>query len=221
MIKNLIYKLYIDHYITPRISRHLCFKNNLRARGICILFLFIALISTIYDFLIYKNTVDFKLFIAHFKADIIFMILTIIFLLYVFYNQVKKSNEIKRQHQFIHGAISLLIISWGAVKSSLTLLTDDINYYIYFITVLITAVTFYFPFIIYLSQIIFSYLLLWLIHLLLDITLKTFFFNLSFIFILLLIAFFISRVLYYYKVKHLMKEEEITKLKKHINQNGT
>jgi hypothetical protein len=140
--------------------------------------------------------------------------------LYVFYSQVKEENQIKKHHRIIHGAISFLIITWGAVKSSLTILTQDLNYYIYFITVLITALIFYFPFAMYLSQVIFSYLLIWLIHLLVDTTFKTSMYNLGFIFILLMIAFTISRILYYYKVRFLMKEIELNKLKKYIHQNG-
>jgi len=217
MINSFLHKIYVDQYVTKNISKSLCYTNNIRARFICILFLFIALLSSVFDFLIFKHTVIHQLFILHFKTDIIFLICTILFLLYIFYNQVKKVKEITKYHRIIHGAISLIIILWGTIKSSLTILTNDVNYYIYFITVLITAVIFYFPFIMYLSQVIFSYILLWLTHILLNISFNDFLYNLGFMFILLMIAFIISRTLYYYKVKSLLKEREITKLKQHIN----
>ncbi|MFP4024635.1 MAG: hypothetical protein ACLFVR_08915 [Thiohalospira sp.] len=220
MINKFIQKFYFDKYVTEKVKNVLCLINNQRAKFGSILFLIIAFFSTLYNFVIYQKSIEPKLFFLHFKVDIILLVFTIVFLLYVFYNQIKELSEVRNHHRLIHGAISLIIISWGAVKSSLTILSDDNNYYIYLITILITSVIFYFPFVMYLSQIIFSYLLLWLIHLLFDISFKTFFFDLSYIFVFLIISFTISRILFYYKVKFLLKEREISKLKKFINHNG-
>lgn len=220
MISSIIHKLYIDKYVTENIKKNLCFINNQRARWGSIIFLIIALFSSLYDFAVYQKTVVSKIFLLHFKVDIILLVFTLLFLLYVFYHQVKKINEIKNQHRVIHGAISFLIILWGTVKSSLTILSEDMNYYIYFITILITSVIFYFPFIMYLSQLFFSYLLLLLTHLILDISFQSFVYNLGFIFILLMISFMISRILYYYKIKFLFKEKEISKLKQYLHNNG-
>lgn len=220
MLFNSIQKFYFDKNVTEKVKDKLCLINNQRAKFGSILFLIIAFFSTLYNFIIYQKTIEPKIFFLHFKVDTILLVFTIVFLLYVFYNQIKELSEIKKHHRLIHGAISLIIISWGAVKSSLTILSDENNYYIYLITILITSVIFYFPFIMYLSQVIFSYTLLWLIHLLLDISFKTFFFDLGYIFIFIMISFMISRILYYYKVKSLMKEREISKLKKYINHNG-
>ncbi|MFO7829823.1 MAG: hypothetical protein R6V23_14455 [Bacteroidales bacterium] len=220
MITTLIHKYFIDQYVTDKITKKICLINNLRAKFTSILFLTIALISTLYDFLIYQKIIDYNIFILHFKTDIILLVFSFIFLIYVFFNQVVELKEIKKHHRLIHGAISVIIISWGAVKSGLTLLSEENQYYIYMLTILIISILFYYPFMISFLQFIYSYVLLWLIHLVFNITFKSAFHDLFYILFFITISFIISRILYYHKVKYLIKESEISKLKKHINKNG-
>lgn len=220
MITALINKYFIDQYVTDKITKKICLINNLKAKFTSILFLAIALFSSTYDFIIYQKILTYQVFMLHFKTDIILLVFCFIFLIYVFFNQVTDLKEIKKHHRLIHGAISVLIMSWGAVKSGLTLLSQENHYYIYILTILIISVIFYFPFIINFLQIFFSYLLLWLIHLLFNISLKSAFSDMIYILIFITISFIISRILYYHKVKSIIKENEISKLKQHISKNG-
>lgn len=220
MVNSFINKYFIDQYVTDRITKKICLINNLRAKFTSILFLTIALISTLYDFMIYQKILNYDVFILHFKTDIILLVFCFIFLIYVFFNQVTDLKEIKKHHRLIHGAISLIIMSWGAVKSGLTLLSEEDHYYVYILTILIISVIFYFPFVINFLHLLFSYLLLWIIHLFFNINLKSAFHDMIYLFIMITIAFIISRILYYHKVKFLIKENEISNLKKHISKNG-
>lgn len=220
MITTLIHKYFIDQYVTDKITKKICLINNLKAKFTSILFLAIALFSSTYDFIIGQKILAYNVFILHFKTDIILLVFSFVFLIYVYFNQVVELKEIKKHHRLIHGAISVIIMSWGAVKSGLTLLSEENQYYIYILTILIISILFYFPFIISFLQFIYSYVFLWLIHLVFNIPFKSAFHDLFYIFIFITISFIISRILYYHKIKYLIKEHEIAKLKNYISKNN-
>ena len=112
-----------------------CFMNNIRSKYFTISILVFSLLLCTYDIIILQKSIQFKFFLSCFKTDLILLVSSFLFMLFIFFNQVKSYKEIKQQHKFIHGLISFFILCWSAIKaSSFTHVSES---YIYFFIVIL------------------------------------------------------------------------------------
>lgn len=198
-------------------TRRLCFLNNIRSKYLTVLLILCASIFTFYDVYILQKITQKEAFIINFKADIIFLVFSFIFALYIFFNQVKSHKDIRNHHKYIHGIISLFMILWSIFKSVVSIKFGDGDYSIAIISIVLTSFLFIFPTLVYLGQLIFSSFFALLISLIFNLTISQIFEDISIIIIISFIAMIISHYILHLQHKVLMKELEIIKYKTRIN----
>jgi len=226
--------------------KRMCFLNNVRSKYLTIFLILSAFAFSLYDVMIFQKTNETSVFLFHIKADIIFLVFSFIFTLYIFFNQVKTHHNIDWHHKYIHGIISLFILLWSVYKSILFIKFNDGSYNLAIIGLLITCFLYVFPLRIYLGQISISILFAFIVSLLFNLTLTeiintiyilvlisilfaiiiSLLFHLTLtviintIYILALVsvlAFIISQNIFYLQHRILLKEREIIRYRKKIN----
>ena len=151
-----IYKLINLKSENPELIKKFCFINNIRSKYLTIGLLILALILTSHDVVITQKTKQFHFFLSQFKTDLILLVSSVVFTIYIFFNQVKSYKEVTNQHKFIHGLISLFFICWSVVKTTFYLSNGGTNIYFLIASIFIVSILYVFPFYIYFSQILFT-----------------------------------------------------------------
>jgi hypothetical protein len=212
MLKSLK-PIIIPPYLQQEIDKKLCFANNLRAKNFTIALVVYSLFISTYDVVFNQRIHQQGEFLSQFKLDLILIVFSVIFTIYIFFNQVKSAKHIKSYHRIIHTIISFFLLCWGAAKACNSSFSQEILIQVYLISVFITVFMFYFPFYNYLFQLllsIFFYIFMGLYYQIeIDEIFRLGFFNL----LLIMIAFLISRFLVYQKTEYFLKEYEIFRLK--------
>jgi hypothetical protein len=212
MLKSLK-PIIIPPYLEQEIYKKFCFVNNVRAKNFTIALVLYSLFISTYDVVFNQKTHQQGVFLSQFKLDLILIVFSVIFTLYIFLNQVKSAKHIKSYHHSIHTILSFFLLCWGAAKACNSSFSHEILIQVYLISVFITTFMFYFPFFNYLLQLLLSTLFYILIGLYYQIEIdeifKLGFFNL----ILVTLAFLISRLLIHQKLEYFLKEYEINRLK--------
>ena len=190
-----------------------CFINNLRSKYLTICLLIVSVILTSYDILILQKVSDFKFFLINFKTDLILLVASFIFMVYIFFNQVKSYKEIKKQHKFTHGIISLFILCWSSFKTLIYLESDIQSTYFLIGSILIISIVYIFPRIILFLQISFTVLFYIIGLLMLHMPFNKVIFDVLFIALFFILAFIISIYIYGIQTKLLLKDTELSSLK--------
>ena len=212
---TLLNKLFINpHNLSYDYIRRFCFLNNVRSKYLTIILIMVSFVFTFYDISVLQKTCEKDVFLIHFKTDIIFVVFSFIFTLYIFFNQVKSHRHILNHHKYVHGIISLFILTWSVFKSILLIKFNDGTYYVAVISILVTSILYLFPLTIYISQILFTFTFAVAVSLLFNFTINKIIHDLSFIVIILFLSLVISRYLFYLQIKILNKESEIIKYRK-------
>jgi hypothetical protein len=201
--------------ISKDISKRLCFLNNIRSKYITVLLIICSSSIAFYDIIIVQKLIDYKVFLIHFKTDIIFLVFSFLFTLYIFFNQVKTHKNIRNHHKFIHGSISIFILIWSFLKSIILIKYGDGNINIAIIALLITGSLFLFKLYVYLGQLMLTFAFTAIALLLLNFTISEF---IEYIFILSIfscISIIISGYIFYLQHKILLLESEVDSYKKH------
>ena len=210
-------KLFINpHNLSDDYIRKFCFLNNIKSKYLTVILIIVSSVFTFYDISVLQKTCEENVFLMHFKTDIIFFVFSFIFTLYIYFNQVKSHKHILNHHKYVHGIISLFILTWSVFKSILLVKFNDGTYYIAIISVIATSILYLFPLTVYLSQILFTFIFAVAVSLLFNFTVNKIFNDLSFIVIILFLSLIISRYLFYLQIKLLNKDSEIIKYKKRV-----
>jgi len=203
----------IPPYLEQEIYVKLCYINNLRAKFLTIGLVLYSIFISFYDVLFSQKIKEHDEFISHFKLDVILVVFSVIFTIYIYFNQVKSAKHIKSYHKTIHTIISFFILCWGAAKACNSSFSSEIVPQVFLISAFISAVVFYFPFYNFLLQLllsVFCYVVIGLYYQIeIDLILKMGSLNL----ILLALAFLTSRLLIHQKIEYFLKEYEINRLK--------
>lgn len=210
-------RLFHSPQLSDDFSRRLCFLNNIRSKYFTVFLILFALAFTFYDIFIFQKINDSYIFLLHLKADIIFLVFSFIFAIYIFYNQVSNHHKIKQHHKYIHGIISLFMLSWSVFKSVILIKFGTGNYTITILCVLAICILYIFPMKVYLGQLVFTFLFAVFISLLYNITLNEIVTNMLFLSIILVFSMIISQYIYVLQVRILNKEKEAAKYRKNIN----
>ena len=136
--------------------KRLCFLNNVRSKYLTILLILCAIIFAFYDIRILQKTQPFDIFLFHFKSDLVFLVLSFVFALFIFFNQVKTHREIHIYHKYIHGIIAMIIMFWSVIKSVVFIKYSDGDYNIALVCILLTGLIYIFPSTIHLIQLSFT-----------------------------------------------------------------
>jgi len=190
--------------------------NNVRSKYLTIFLILISAIFTFYDISFLQYTSDKSIFLIHFKTDIIFFVFSFIFTLYINFNQVKNYKQVLNHHKYVHGMITLFILSWSVFKSILLVKYNDGAYYIAVISILLCGILYIFPLAVYIGQLVFTFLFAVITSFLFNFTIDETINDLAFIAIILFLSLIISRYLFHLHIKLMYKESEILKYKKKI-----
>ena len=197
----------------PELIKKFCYINNVRSKYFTVFILLLALFISSYDILFLQKTGPFQFFLINFKVDLVLMVSSFIFTIYIFFNQVKSSKEVTNHHKFIHGLISLFFICWSAIKTALYLNQGSLHVYLLIASIFIISILYVFPFYTYLLQLFFAFVLftisLFYIHTELDQVLYYLFITLVFSFI----AFIGRNYVFNLHTKLFLKDIEIEILK--------
>lgn len=208
-----IHLLFNQHRISEDHLKRFCFLNNIRSKYLTVALVVVALFFTLYDFVIVQNTVSFDDFLLHFKTDLVFLVFSFVFVLYIFFNQVRTHKNIRRHHRFIHGIISLIILSWSVLKSIFLLQNSGGNYNIAVLCILITGLIYVFPSAVQLFQLFFIFGMAIIISLIFNFTLTKIISDIYMLAIISAISYIVSRYLMYLQLKIFFKEKELIKYK--------
>jgi len=192
----------------PQQYKKFCFLNNIRSKYLTISLLCISVLLTSYDILILQITEDFVFFLINFKTDIILLVASFVFMIYIFFHQVKTYKEINKQHKLIHGLISVFILCWSAFKTSIYVENNESCLYFYISSVLILSIIYLFPWYIYISQFIFSIFFFSISLILVNMNVINVFYNVLIIFFFYLISLVGSSYIYYLQTNLFIKENE-------------
>ncbi len=210
-------KLFINpQNLSEDFSKRLCFLNNIRSKYLTVFLIICSSAFTFYDISIIQKLADYKVFLIHLKADIVFLVFSFVFTIYVYFNQVKTHRNIQGHHKYVHGIISIFILLWSVFKSVIFIKYGDGNYNIAVITILTTSFLYLFPLTVYLSQLLFTLVFAITISLLYNFTIGEIINDIFFILIILFISMIISRYVFYLQLKILFKESEVMKYKNRI-----
>jgi hypothetical protein len=201
--------------ISKDIIKRLCFINNLRSKYFTILLIICSFFFAFYDIIILQKLIDYKVFLIHFKTDIIFLVFSFIFTLFIFYNQVKTHNNIQNHHKYIHGSISIFILIWSFFKSIILIKYGNGNFSIAIIALLITSFFYLFTLRVYLIQVLLALVFAFIALLLFNFTISEFIGDIIILLIISCISMIISRYVFYLQHKILLMESELTNYKKH------
>ncbi len=195
-------------------NKRLCFLNNLRSKYLTISLIICSSAFAFYDIIILQKLIDYKTFLIHFKADVIFLVFSFFFILYIFFNQVKTYKKIRTHHKYIHGAISLFILTWSFFKSIIFIKYGNGSFNIAIIALLIMSFLYLFPLRAYLIQILITFVFAFIVLLLFNFTITEIIEDLIIIVLISFISMIISQYLFYLQHKILLLESEVTKYKK-------
>ncbi len=210
-------KLFINpQNLSEDFIKKLCFLNNIRSKYLTVFLIICSSAFTFYDISIIQKLADYKVFLIHFKADIIFLVFSFVFTIYVYFNQVKTHRNIQRHHKYVHGTISIFILLWSVFKSVTFIKYGNGNYNIAVITIITTSFLYLFPLMVYLSQLLFTLVFAIIISLLFNFTIIEIINDIFFIIIILFISMIISRYVFYLQLKILFKESEVMKYRSKI-----
>ena len=210
---NSLKPIIVPPYLDQEINKRLCLVNNLRAKFFTIALVFYALFISSYDVVFSQRTRVQGDYISQFKLDLVLIVFSVIFTIYVYFNQVKSAKHIKSYHRTIHTLISFFVLCWGAAKACNSSFSEDVIIQVYLVSVFITSFVFYFPFYNYLLQILMSIFFYIFIALYYQIEIDQIFNLGAFNLILVILAFVISRLLIQQKIEYFLKEYEINRLK--------
>lgn len=203
----------IPPYLKEEIYIKLCFINNVRAKYLTVALVIYSFFISAYDVFFNQHIKHRHEFLSEFKLDLILVVFSVIFTIYIYFNQVKSAKHIKSYHKIIHIVISFFIMCWGAAKACNSSFSMELVPQVFLISVLITTTVFYFPFYIQLFQIvtsIFFYVIIALYYQLeIDLIFRFGIFNL----IIISLGFLTSRLLFHQKMECFLKEYEINRLK--------
>ncbi|HAF27445.1 MAG TPA: hypothetical protein DCG75_00210 [Bacteroidales bacterium] len=208
------YRLLHSPHVSEDFSKRLCFLNNVRSKYLTIFLILLASVFTFYDIFILQKVSDSHIFLLHIKADIIFLVFSFIFALYIFYNQVSNHHKIKNHHKYIHGIISLFMLSWSVFKSVILIKFEDGDYSIAITCILASCILYIFPLYVYLSQLLFTFVFAVIISLLYNITFHEIINNIMLLSTILVFSMIISRYIYNLQIKILIKEKEAIRYRK-------
>ncbi len=208
-----IHLLLNQHRISEDHLKRFCFLNNIRSKYLTVAVVVVALLFTLYDFIILQNTASFDDFLLHFKTDLVFLVFSFVFVIYIFFNQVRTHKNIRTHHRFIHGIISLIILSWSVFKSVFLLQYSSGNYNIAVLGILVTGLIYVFPSAVYLFQLLFTFGMAVVISLLFNFTLTKIISDIYILVIISVISYIASRYLMYLQLKIFFKEKELIKFK--------
>jgi hypothetical protein len=203
----------IPPYLEQEIYVKLCYINNLRAKFLTISLVFYSIFISSYDVLFSQKLRQHNEFVSQFKLDIILIVFSVIFTIYIYFNQVKSAKHIKSYHKIIHTIISFFILCWSAAKACNSSFSNEIIPQVFLISVFISAVVFYFPFYNFLLQLLVSIFFYVIIALYYQIEIDLIFRMGVFNIIIVSLAFLTSRLLIHQKIEYFLKEYEINRLK--------
>jgi len=198
--------------------QRLCYQNNVRSKYLTFAIIIFGLLFASYDILILQKTLTFDVFLIHFKTDLVFLVLSCIFTLYIYFNQVRTYRDIHRHHKYIHGIISLTILIWTAFKSILFMQYNEGNYFLTFIGILTTGLVYIFPAIIHFTQLVTTILFAIITSLIFNFTLYQIAEDLYIVIIIALISFTVSRYIFHLQLKIYSKDKELLRYKRRITQ---
>jgi len=207
----------IPPYLKSEIERKFCYINNMRAKYFTIALVIYSLFISSYDVLFNQSLLTHGNFIIQFKLDIVLIVFSVIFTLYIYFNQTKSAKNIREYHKSIHFIISLTTLCWFAAKASLSSFEEEIVIQLYIIAVFLTSIVFYFSFYKYVVQILISICFFIIIALFFEREVSEIFKSSVLNLVLIVIAFLISRILYHQKTEFFMKEYEVSRLKEEKN----
>ncbi|OFX82261.1 MAG: hypothetical protein A2W99_09395 [Bacteroidetes bacterium GWF2_33_16] len=210
---NSLKPINIPPYLEQEINKKFCLINNIRAKFFTIALVVYALFITSYDVVFSQRIRQQDDFISQFRLDLILIVFSVIFTIYVYFNQVKSVKHIRSYHRTIHTIISFFVMCWGAARACNSSFSNEIIVQVYLTSIFITAFVFYFPFFNYLVQLILSVFFYIFIGLYYQIEINLIFNFAIFNFILIIFAFLISRLLIHQKTEFFLKEYEINRLK--------
>lgn len=207
-MKNFLNTLISPQNISKDITKRICFLNNIRSKYFTILLIICSSVFASYDIIVLQNLIDYNVFLIHFKTDIIFLVFSFIFTLYIFFNQVKTHKKIRNHHKYIHGFISIFILIWSFFKSIILIKYGNGNFNIAIISLLITSFLYMFPFYVYLGQLLFTLLFTFVVLLLFNFTLSNILSEVIILLIISFITFIISQYVFYIQTKLLQLESK-------------
>jgi len=209
--------LFYSQNLSEEFIKKLCFINNIRSKYLTIFLIICSLAFTFYDISILQKVSENMVFLIHFKTDIIFLVFSFVFALYIYFNQVKTYKNIQKHHRYIHGIISLFILFWSVYKSIILIKYSGSNYHIAAVGLLVTSFLYLFPTMVYMIQVSFTLLFATVVSLIYNFTFNEIIKDILFIFIISCLSIIISRYIFYLQVKILYKESEVNRYKKKIN----
>ena len=202
--------------VGPDFLKRFRFLNNIRSKYLTVLLLICSSLFVLYDFFIVQKDSNTEVFLLHFKADIIFLVLSMTFTLFIYFNQVKTHHNLQNYHKYIHGIISLSILIWSVFKSILFIKYSNGSYNLAFISIFLTSLIYLFPTSIYFAQLLFVSLFAIIISLAFNITINKLIYDFTILMIFIFLSIFVSRYIFYLQYKVLLKEKEIVKYKKRV-----
>lgn len=208
MTKSQIFFLNPQKLNNSQIKR-LCFQNNLRSKYLTFFFVICSLLFSFYDVFILKKLVSAEEFLYHFKADIVFLVFSFVFALYIFFNQVKTYEHIHFHHKYVHGIISLFILLWSTFKSVIFIKYGEGDFNIAIICILLTSIIYIFPPIVYLTQLLFTFVFAIFSLLMYHFTISEISKRIILLIPILLISLLISHYIYNLQIKILTNESGI------------
>lgn len=196
--------------------KKLCFLNNVRSKFFTILLILTSLLFALYDIKFVQTTESFNIFLLHFKSDLLFLVLSFVFTLYIFFNQVRTHHDIRSHHKYVHGIISIAVLCWSVTKSVLFIKFDEGNYYLSIICILLTGFIYIYPSLIQMIQFVFMLFLAILISLLLHFSITQIANDIFILIIVTTIIYIVSRYILYLQLKILIKEKELVKYRQRL-----
>jgi hypothetical protein len=193
-----------------------CFLNNVRSKYLTVTLIITALLFAFYDLKIIQNTQTFDVFLLHFKTDLVFLVLSFVFTLYIFFNQVRTHHDIRPHHKYVHGIISITVLCWSVIKSVLFIEYSGGNYNLSIICMLLTGAIYVYPSLVQMIQLFFAFFLAVFISLLLNLSISRIVEDVFILFIIALITYIVSRYILYLQLKILIKEKELVKYRQRL-----
>lgn len=207
----------IPPYLKDEIEKRFCYINNLRAKYFTIGLVIYSLIISSYDVLFNQHLVTHETFLIQFKLDVFLIVFSVIFTLYIYFNQTKSAKNIRGYHKSIHFIISLTTLCWFAAKACLSSFNNEIIIQVYLIAVLFISSVFYFSFYKYILQLFISIVFFIIIALFFEREISEIFESAVLNMIIVAFAFLVSRMFYHQKTEYFMKEYEVMRLKEEKN----
>ncbi len=203
--------------IGPDFLKRFCLLNNIRSKFLTVFLLICSSLFVLYDFFIIQKTSSTELFLLHFKADIIFLVLSMTFTLFIYFNQVKTHHNLQNYHKYIHGIISLSVLIWSVFKSILFIKYGNGSYSLAFISILLTSLIYLFPTLFHFVQLFFVCIFAIIISLTMSITINDIIYDFSILVVFIFLSILVSRYIFYLQYKVLLKEKEILKYKRKVS----